>query len=134
MKQGEDGSPLPGLVMNNVSVFTADGAYNIEEMGAALQDAGRTVGNKDRQMGTVYGFPLMVDTIYMYDEKLRKEVYAGNRFYVKGNYLYEHNNGKLAMSKDNADLQKEINAALKKLKDNGEYQKIYDKWFGGAKK
>ena len=101
VKQGEDGSPLPGLVMNNVSVFTADGAYNIEEMGAALQDAGRTVGNKDRQMGTVYGFPLMVDTIYMYDEKLRKEVYAGNRFYVKGNYLYEHNNGKLAMSKDN---------------------------------
>ena len=40
----------------------------------------------------------------------------------------------IAMSKDNADLQKEINAALKKLKDNGEYQKIYDKWFGGAKK
>ena len=101
VKQGEDGTPLPGLVMNNVSEFTTDGAYNIEEMGAALQDAGRTVGNKDRQMGTVYGFPLMVDTIYMYDEKLRKEVYAGNKFYVKGNYLYEHNNGKLAMSKDN---------------------------------
>ena len=101
VKQGEDGTPLPGLVLNNVSEFTADGAYNIEEMGAALQDAGRTVGNKDRQMGTVYGFPLMVDTIYMYDEKLRKEVYAGNKFYVKGNYLYEHNNGKLAMSKDN---------------------------------
>ena len=40
----------------------------------------------------------------------------------------------IAMSKDNADLQKEINAALKKLKDNGEYQKIYDKWFGGVKK
>ena len=40
----------------------------------------------------------------------------------------------IAMSKDNADLQKEFNAALKKLKDNGEYQKIYDKWFGGAKK
>ena len=101
VKQGEDGAPLPGLVMNNVSEFTADGAYNIEEIGTALQDAGRTVGNKDRQMGTVYGFPLMVDTIYMYDEKLKKEVYAGNKFYVKGNYLYEHNNGKLAMSKDN---------------------------------
>lgn len=101
VKQGEDGTPLPGLVLNNVSEFTADGAYNVEGMGAALQDAGRTVGNKDRQMGSVYGFPLMVDTIYMYDEKLKKEVYAGNKFYVKGNYLYEHNNGKLAMSKDN---------------------------------
>ena len=101
VKQGEDGTPLPGLVLNNISEFTADGVYNIEEMGAALQDAGRTVGNKDRQMGSVYGFPLMVDTIYMYDEKLRKEVYAGNKFYVKGIYLYEYNNGKLAMSKDN---------------------------------
>ena len=28
-------------------------------------------------------------------------VYAGNTFYVKGHYLYEHNNGHLAMSKDN---------------------------------
>lgn len=40
----------------------------------------------------------------------------------------------IAMNKDSQDLQKEVNAALKKLKDNGEYQKIYDKWFGGAKK
>ena len=101
VKKGEDGSPLPGLVMNNISEFTADGAYNVDEMGAALQDAGRTVGNKDRQMGTVYGFPLMVDSIYMYDGNLRQEAYVGNKFYVKGNYLYEHNNGKLAMSKDN---------------------------------
>ena len=101
VKKGEDGIALPGLTMPKVKEFAADGAYNVEEMGAALQDAGRTIGNKDRQMGEVYGFPLMVDTIYMYDEKMRKEVYAGNRFYVKGHYLYEHNNGHLAMSKDN---------------------------------
>ena len=100
-KYGEDGTALPGLTMPKIKEFTPDGAYNVEGMGAALQDAGRTIGNKDRQMGEVYGFPLMVDTIYMYDEKMRKEVYAGNRFYVKGHYLYEHNNGHLAMSKDN---------------------------------
>ena len=28
---------------------------------------------------------------------------------------------------------KKINASLKKLKDNGEYQKIYEKWFGTQK-
>ena len=101
VKKGEDGTSLPGLTMPKIKEITADGVYNVEGMGAALQDAGRTIGNKDRQMGEVYGFPLMVDTIYMYDEKMRKEVYAGNRFYVKGHYLYEHNNGHLAMSKDN---------------------------------
>lgn len=40
----------------------------------------------------------------------------------------------IAMAKDNEALQKDINAALQKLKDNGEYQKIYDKWFGGVAK
>ena len=129
VKQGEDGAPLPGLVLNNISEFTADGAYNIEEMGAALQDAGRTVGNKDRQMGTVYGFPLMVNTIYMYDEKLRKEVYAGNKFYVKGNYLYEHNNGKLAMSKDNrlGAVRYGVNALEKILGVIAQYQERNEK-------
>ena len=100
-KYGEDGTSLPGLTMPKVKEFAADGSYNVEGMGAALQDAGRTIGNKDRQMGEVYGFPLIVNTVYMYDEKMKKEVYAGNTFYVKGHYLYEHNNGHLAMSKDN---------------------------------
>ncbi len=39
----------------------------------------------------------------------------------------------IAMSKDNPDLQKEIDAALKKLHENGEYDKIYQKWFGTEK-
>ena len=39
----------------------------------------------------------------------------------------------IAMAKDNADLQKKINEALKKLHDNGEYDKIYQKWFGASK-
>lgn len=39
----------------------------------------------------------------------------------------------MAMRKDNKELQEKINAALKKLKENGEYQKIYDKWFGVSK-
>jgi polar amino acid transport system substrate-binding protein len=33
------------------------------------------------------------------------------------------------VSKDNPELLKAINDALKTLKDNGEYQKIYDTWF-----
>lgn len=39
----------------------------------------------------------------------------------------------IAMSKNNPELQKKVNAALKKLKDNGEYQKIFDKWFAAKK-
>lgn len=39
----------------------------------------------------------------------------------------------MAVRKDNEELQKKINEALKKLKDSGEYQKIYDKWFGVSK-
>ena len=100
-KRGEDGQVLPGLTMPKVDEFTPDGAYNVEGMGDALQDAGRTIGNKDRQMGEVYGFPLIVDTLYMHDEKSHQMVYAGNKFYLKGHYQYEYNNGKLAMSKDN---------------------------------
>ena len=40
----------------------------------------------------------------------------------------------IAVAKDNKELADKINAALKKLKENGEYDKIYAKWFGGAKK
>ena len=39
----------------------------------------------------------------------------------------------IAMAKDNTELQQKINAALKKLHDNGEYDKIYQKWFGANK-
>ena len=40
----------------------------------------------------------------------------------------------IAMNRDSKDLQQKVNEALKKLKENGEYKKIYDKWFGGAAK
>lgn len=36
----------------------------------------------------------------------------------------------MALSKDNKELADQINAALKKLKENGEYDKIYATWFG----
>ena len=36
----------------------------------------------------------------------------------------------IAMSKDNQELQKKVNEALKKLKENGKYDEIYQKWFG----
>ena len=38
----------------------------------------------------------------------------------------------IAMAKTNTDLQKQVNDALKKLHDNGEYDKIYTKWFGAV--
>lgn len=39
----------------------------------------------------------------------------------------------IAINKKNTELQTKINAALKKLKENGEYDKIYAKWFGAKK-
>lgn len=35
-----------------------------------------------------------------------------------------------AMKKGNTELAQKVNAALKTLKENGEYDKIYEKWFG----
>jgi len=40
----------------------------------------------------------------------------------------------IAMSKKNPELVKSVNAALKKLHENGEYDKIFTKWFGAAPK
>jgi polar amino acid transport system substrate-binding protein len=39
----------------------------------------------------------------------------------------------IAVNKKNADLAKQVDAALEKLKSNGEYDKIYAKWFGAKK-
>jgi polar amino acid transport system substrate-binding protein len=36
----------------------------------------------------------------------------------------------IALNKDDKELGEKINAALKKLKENGEYDKIYAQWFG----
>lgn len=40
----------------------------------------------------------------------------------------------MATSKDKPELSKEINDALKELRADGTYQKIYEKWFGAAPK
>lgn len=55
------------------------------------------------------------------------------RFKIVGDVLEAENYG-IAVSKDNTELMKQINAALKKLKENGEYDKIYNKWFNSDKK
>ena len=39
----------------------------------------------------------------------------------------------IAMSKKNPELAKKVDEALTKLKENGEYDKIYKKWFGEKK-
>lgn len=38
----------------------------------------------------------------------------------------------IAVAQGNGDLVQEINAALRKIKDSGEYDKIHEKWFGEA--
>lgn len=62
-----------------------------------------------------------------------------NQYYIKqvpnsglkivGELLVAEEYG-IAFAKNNTDTQKKINAALAELKKNGEYEKIYEKWFG----
>lgn len=40
----------------------------------------------------------------------------------------------MAMKKDNKELETAVNAALKKLHENGTYDKLYEKWFGKKEK
>ncbi|MDD3114996.1 MAG: basic amino acid ABC transporter substrate-binding protein [Anaerovibrio sp.] len=40
----------------------------------------------------------------------------------------------IALSKQNGELQKKVNDALKKLHENGKYDEIFAKWFGTASK
>ncbi len=40
----------------------------------------------------------------------------------------------LGVKKGNTELQQAVNKALKELKEDGTYQKIYDKWFGDYNK
>lgn len=37
----------------------------------------------------------------------------------------------LALRKEDTELLEKVNAALAKLKEDGTYQQIYDKWFSG---
>ncbi|CDF26785.1 putative uncharacterized protein [Dialister sp. CAG:588] len=37
-----------------------------------------------------------------------------------------------AMNKNNEQLQQDVNKAMKELKANGTYDKIYQKWFGSS--
>lgn len=40
----------------------------------------------------------------------------------------------IGMKKDNTEMKKAVDDTLKEIKDNGEYDKIYEKWFGDAPK
>lgn len=60
-------------------------------------------------------------------------VETGNKDVKVLNELLTAEDYGIAINKKNTELQSKINAALKKLKENGEYDKIYTKWFGAKK-
>ncbi len=49
---------------------------------------------------------------------------------ITGNKSLTHEEYGIAVAKDNPGLLKAINKALKEIKEDGTYQKIYEKWFG----
>lgn len=57
---------------------------------------------------------------------------SGNDFKVVGD-MVKNSSIALAFNSDNKDLQEKANAALKKLHENGTYDKIYSKWLGDLK-
>ncbi|HWI55077.1 MAG TPA: basic amino acid ABC transporter substrate-binding protein [Desulfobacteria bacterium] len=52
-----------------------------------------------------------------------------NLKYIKDDKFAKENYG-IAVRKGETELLAKINAGLKKIKDNGEYDKIFEKWFG----
>lgn len=52
---------------------------------------------------------------------------SGKDFKITGN-MVKANDIALAVNKDDAALQQKLNEAMKKLKDNGTYDKLYNKW------
>lgn len=100
-KVSDDGTLFPGLKIKNVPEYIAEGVYNVEGLGTVLQNAGRTIGYENHEVGTVYGFPLKVESVYEYESYTGKQNYVGNKFWVEGHIRYEYNYGKLALSKDN---------------------------------
>lgn len=51
---------------------------------------------------------------------------------VAGDVKYSDKGLVIAVKKGNTELQKQINGALKSLRDDGTYDKLYKDWFGGA--
>ena len=45
-------------------------------------------------------------------------------------HLYTHKQNGFALQKGNTEMLKTINTGLKMIRENGEYDRIYEKWFG----
>ena len=80
-----------------------------------LKAGGVDAGGNDRPVNDYYITKNNAQGVKALEEKLTAEDYG------------------IAIGKDNKELQQKVNDALKKLKENGEYDKIFAKWFGEKK-
>ena len=96
----------------------------LNESFAMVKDGGAVAFINDRPVieylfltGQKNIFPLVksVDGLKIFDENLTQEEYG------------------VAVRTDDKELLQKIDAALQELKQSGEYQKIYDKWFAASK-
>lgn len=67
-----------------------------------------------------------VTAYYVKNSEKGKVKMVGEEFSIDAQYG-------IAIKKGNTEIMKVVNDGLAKIKANGEYQKIYDKWFGPAK-
>ncbi len=127
----QDASVVNGLddlsgKMVGVQIGTS-GSFLIEEEYPTIilktyDDLGPAV--EELAQGTING--IVADVPLIVDYLLNNQKYAGV-FVAVGDTLTSEEYG-IAIQKDNDELRNKINSGLKKLRDNGEYDKIYAKW------
>ncbi len=89
---------------------------------ASYQDA--FIDMQNGRIDAVFGDTAVVAEWFKKDDKLS---YVGEPV---TNAKYFGNGFGIAINKDNSKLLEQLNAALQAVKDNGEYQTIYNKYFG----
>lgn len=89
---------------------------------ASYQDA--FIDMQNGRIDSVFGDTAVVAEWFKNNDKL---TYIGDPV---TNKQYFGNGFGIAVNKDNQDLVKQLNIALKTLKENGQYKKIFDQYFG----
>ena len=85
-----------GNYVNTLDV--GPGIVTPEEKGRFLQDNARRLITEEVQVGTIYGFPVLMRPQTAEERSSKTSTYQGNIFFVKGAYSYRHNEGRVNLA------------------------------------
>ena len=103
-----------GNYINTLRVGT--GLLSEEDKGRYLQDNARRLITEETEVGSIYGFPVVMRPQTVEEKDNKNFNYAGNIFFVKGSYSYRINNGRINQSSRQAAAVYPLEA-LSKLPD-----------------